>query len=249
MDYVGRVEHGSFRVGQFGYELLGCIFRERQVCNNNIAACGVIRTNRLRAYTTSSARDNHSLWIAIRQDNRGGHVVLLEKRVWHNVFSVDYLTRSLRYVQKPREDTTDAESPARMSVKHSAPQRLARTSPRFFTRMVSVSGSNGPSPSEWGQAYPTRSGRVTTRSYLYDRMRPSEHRLLFPKSGNIAVDHLSPVKTASQKAYTSNKMADNDLPVPRDPTEDEALALFKAIEERFPSKSLGDDKWYILTVR
>ncbi|KAH7392078.1 hypothetical protein DE146DRAFT_679574 [Phaeosphaeria sp. MPI-PUGE-AT-0046c] len=41
-------------------------------------------------------------------------------------------------------------------------------------------------------------------------------------------------------------MASNDLPVPRDPTEDEALALFRTIEERFPSKSLGDDKWYIL---
>jgi hypothetical protein len=43
-------------------------------------------------------------------------------------------------------------------------------------------------------------------------------------------------------------MTGNELPVPRDPTEDEALALFKAIEEKFPSKSLGDDKWYVLMV-
>jgi hypothetical protein len=43
-------------------------------------------------------------------------------------------------------------------------------------------------------------------------------------------------------------MASNELPTPRDPTEEEALALFKAVEEKFPSKSLGSDKWYILTV-
>lgn len=43
-------------------------------------------------------------------------------------------------------------------------------------------------------------------------------------------------------------MASHDLPIPRDPTEEEALALFKSVEERFPSKSLGDDKWYILAV-
>ena len=40
----------------------------------------------------------------------------------------------------------------------------------------------------------------------------------------------------------------NEMPIPQDPTEDEALALFKAVEELFPSKSLGDNKWYILTV-
>jgi hypothetical protein len=43
-------------------------------------------------------------------------------------------------------------------------------------------------------------------------------------------------------------MASNELPIPRDPTDDEALALFRAIEEKFPSKTLGDDKWYILAV-
>jgi hypothetical protein len=43
-------------------------------------------------------------------------------------------------------------------------------------------------------------------------------------------------------------MASNEHPIPRDPTEEEALALFKAVEEKFPSKSLGDDKWYILAV-
>jgi hypothetical protein len=44
-------------------------------------------------------------------------------------------------------------------------------------------------------------------------------------------------------------MTSSELPIPRDPTEDEALALFKSIEEKFPSKTLGNDKWYILAVR
>lgn len=43
-------------------------------------------------------------------------------------------------------------------------------------------------------------------------------------------------------------MASTEIPIPREPTEDEALALFRAVEEKFPSKSLGDDKWYIVTV-
>ncbi|KAK3197663.1 hypothetical protein GRF29_216g856608 [Pseudopithomyces chartarum] len=33
-----------------------------------------------------------------------------------------------------------------------------------------------------------------------------------------------------------------------DPTSEEALALFEAVEEKFPSNTLGDDKWYILTL-
>ncbi|KAI4665947.1 uncharacterized protein J4E78_003412 [Alternaria triticimaculans] len=41
-------------------------------------------------------------------------------------------------------------------------------------------------------------------------------------------------------------MSTSTIPIPRDPTDDEALALFKAIEEKFPSQSLGDDKWYVL---
>ena len=44
-------------------------------------------------------------------------------------------------------------------------------------------------------------------------------------------------------------MAGNELQIPRDPTDDEALALFKAVEEKFPSKSLGGGKWYVLAVR
>jgi hypothetical protein len=43
-------------------------------------------------------------------------------------------------------------------------------------------------------------------------------------------------------------MASNKIPTPQDPTEDEALALFKAIEEKFPSESLGEDKWYLVLV-
>ncbi|KAF2845834.1 hypothetical protein T440DRAFT_511277 [Plenodomus tracheiphilus IPT5] len=43
-------------------------------------------------------------------------------------------------------------------------------------------------------------------------------------------------------------MATNEIPIPRDPTAEEALALFKAVEEKFPSSTLGDDKWYILTL-
>ncbi|KAL5116426.1 hypothetical protein ACEQ8H_005662 [Pleosporales sp. CAS-2024a] len=42
-------------------------------------------------------------------------------------------------------------------------------------------------------------------------------------------------------------MATNEIPVPRDPTEEEALALFQAVEDQFPSQSLGHDKWYLLT--
>lgn len=43
-------------------------------------------------------------------------------------------------------------------------------------------------------------------------------------------------------------MSTSTIPIPRDPNDDEALALFKAIEEKFPSQSLGDDKWYVLLV-
>jgi hypothetical protein len=32
------------------------------------------------------------------------------------------------------------------------------------------------------------------------------------------------------------------------PTATEALALFQEIEQKFPSATLGDDKWYILAV-
>ncbi|KNG48505.1 hypothetical protein DDE82_002046 [Stemphylium lycopersici] len=44
-------------------------------------------------------------------------------------------------------------------------------------------------------------------------------------------------------------MADNEIPIPRDRTDDEALALFKAIEEKFPSQTLGEDKWYVLLLK
>ncbi|KAF3008513.1 hypothetical protein E8E13_005779 [Curvularia kusanoi] len=43
-------------------------------------------------------------------------------------------------------------------------------------------------------------------------------------------------------------MSQTSLPIPRDPTDEGALALFKAVEELFPSKTLGKDKWYILTL-
>ncbi|KAI8936730.1 hypothetical protein NX059_007118 [Plenodomus lindquistii] len=43
-------------------------------------------------------------------------------------------------------------------------------------------------------------------------------------------------------------MATNELPIPRDPTKAEAIALFKAVEEKFPSGTLGDDNWYIVTL-
>ncbi|KAJ4993738.1 hypothetical protein SVAN01_00792 [Stagonosporopsis vannaccii] len=39
-----------------------------------------------------------------------------------------------------------------------------------------------------------------------------------------------------------------DIPTLRDPTDDEALALFQAVESLFPSKTLGYDRWYILTL-
>lgn len=40
----------------------------------------------------------------------------------------------------------------------------------------------------------------------------------------------------------------NDILIPRERTEDEALALFKAVEEKFPSETLGSDKWYVVVV-
>jgi hypothetical protein len=44
-------------------------------------------------------------------------------------------------------------------------------------------------------------------------------------------------------------MATSEIPIPRDPTDDEALSLFKAVEKKFPTETLGDDKWYVLLVR
>jgi hypothetical protein len=32
------------------------------------------------------------------------------------------------------------------------------------------------------------------------------------------------------------------------PSKEETVALFNSIEELFPAKTLGDDKWYILTI-
>ena len=43
-------------------------------------------------------------------------------------------------------------------------------------------------------------------------------------------------------------MASSELPIPRDLTEEEALTLFRVVEEKFPSETLGSDKWYVLTV-
>ncbi|KAF2634706.1 hypothetical protein P280DRAFT_538285 [Massarina eburnea CBS 473.64] len=40
-------------------------------------------------------------------------------------------------------------------------------------------------------------------------------------------------------------MATFDIPILPDPTENEALALFRAVEYKFPSKTLGSGKWYI----
>ena len=35
---------------------------------------------------------------------------------------------------------------------------------------------------------------------------------------------------------------------PDDPTDEDALALFKTVEEKFPSKTVGNEKCYIVTV-
>ncbi|KAF2030676.1 hypothetical protein EK21DRAFT_100340 [Setomelanomma holmii] len=43
-------------------------------------------------------------------------------------------------------------------------------------------------------------------------------------------------------------MTGNELPIPQDPTDDEAIALFKTVEEKFPKKTLGEDKWYVLAL-
>ena len=34
----------------------------------------------------------------------------------------------------------------------------------------------------------------------------------------------------------------------QEPTKEDAVALFEAIETKFPSGTLGDDKWYLVTV-
>jgi hypothetical protein len=43
-------------------------------------------------------------------------------------------------------------------------------------------------------------------------------------------------------------MTAHDIPVPRDPKDNEALSMFQEVEELFPSKSLGENKWYILAL-
>ena len=35
---------------------------------------------------------------------------------------------------------------------------------------------------------------------------------------------------------------------PPERTPEEAISLFKAVEEKFPSESLGDDRWYLILV-
>jgi hypothetical protein len=34
----------------------------------------------------------------------------------------------------------------------------------------------------------------------------------------------------------------------QEPTKEDSIALFEAIQKRFPSKALGGDKWYLVTV-
>lgn len=104
------------------------------------------------------------------------------------------------------------------------------------------------SPKGWGCTYPADADacgrRVPIRSF------PVEWKLTCSEvAQNLRWPNISLVRQQSHLVHTNDKMATNEIPIPRDPTEDEALALFKAIEEKFPSKSLGDDKWYVLTVR
>ena len=35
----------------------------------------------------------------------------------------------------------------------------------------------------------------------------------------------------------------------KEPTAEDAIKLFEAVEEHFPSTTVGEDKWYIVTVR
>jgi hypothetical protein len=61
---------------------------------------------------------------------------------------------------------------------------------------------------------------------------------------------LSINETEAQQRYPTLLRIFNmtNISYPEDPTAEEALALFKKIEEKFPS-TLGSDKWYIVTVR
>ena len=86
---------------------------------------------------------------------------------------------------------------------------------------------------------PSRSGRVTKIAVICFLYTDADCRPI-PKPTSR---YLSRARNTTAKGET---MATNGFPL--DPTEDDALALFKAVEEKFPSKSLGTDKWYVLTV-
>lgn len=102
--------------------------------------------------------------------------------------------------------------------------------------------------------YPAKSGSVRNKRcglpHAIAVVRRSEcksHRFGDGSKCLSPQDILFTIETCPSK-HAGDNMAINDLPIPRDPTEEEALALFKAIEDKFPSKTLGDEKWYILTV-
>ena len=68
------------------------------------------------------------------------------------------------------------------------------------------------------------------------------------KSGRCACHLTRKVTVITRHRVQFSRKTTENIPIPRDPTDDEALALFKAVEDLFPSQTLEDDKGYILTV-
>lgn len=51
-----------------------------------------------------------------------------------------------------------------------------------------------------------------------------------------------------QTAFFSTPSSQSKMTEYHEPTVAEATALFRSIEEKFPSKTLGEDKWYLVAV-
>lgn len=75
-------------------------------------------------------------------------------------------------------------------------------------------------------------------------MQPTHWKSVCDLNGVIVGKHIS--KTASKSYFDIVKMA--SLLNFEEPSVDGALALFKAIENKFPHKTVGDNKWYLVVV-
>jgi hypothetical protein len=56
-------------------------------------------------------------------------------------------------------------------------------------------------------------------------------------------------KTRHMQDIRHNKFPQSStMAIYQEPTSEDAIALFKEIEQIFPHKTLGDDKWYLVAV-